>query len=272
MGQIYRYARPERPHEHRVDGLPNFYWHTQTDGTKKAKLERGISRLPVVATPAGDRVPTVLLRSTPWKAGAERVPWHDEFHEATGTVKYFGDNKIDERTNQPKADDPDDVLGNAYMRDHFREATSGDAGRRDRGGPVLLFTGVPCRGRPKGNVRFDGLGVVTEVSLVNQPATTTRVEYFNYAFTVQLFNLAADDWSIDWRWISGRRVETSPTGTTANSSLPRGSNGVRKASTLSNNCGFRTRRSSHSRCQARMAGRLQVGSKSELARQALADD
>jgi len=57
MGQIYRYARPERPHEHRVDGLPNFYWHTQTDGTKKAKLERGISRLPVVATPAGDRVP-----------------------------------------------------------------------------------------------------------------------------------------------------------------------------------------------------------------------
>ena len=210
MGQVYRYARPERPGEQRVDGLPNFYWHTHTEGTKMAKLERGISRLPVVPAGTGERVPAILLRSTPWKAGAERVPWHDEFNADTGTVTYFGDNKIDERTGQPKAEDPDDVLGNGYLREHFREAMSGDSDRRDRGGPVLLFTGVPFEGRPKGNVRFDGLGVVTEVSLVNQSATAGGAEYFNYAFTVQLFNLEADDWSIDWRWISGRRLAASP--------------------------------------------------------------
>lgn len=211
MGEIYRYARAERPDEPVLDGLPNFYWHTSTDGTKKAKLERGISRLPVVSTVQGDRTPAILLRSTPWKAEEDGVPWRDVFDPATGTLTYFGDNKIDPRTGRPKAEDPDDVVGNRYLRDHFREHSSNSRDRRERAGPLLLFTGVSVGRRKKGNVRFDGLGVVTSVALVNQVSRESGVEYFNYAFTVQLLDLKTDDWSVDWAWISSRRkAESTP--------------------------------------------------------------
>jgi len=211
MGTIYRYARPELPEHRELDAMPNFYWHTFTDGMPKAKLERGISRLPCVQGDEGERVPAFLLRSTPWKAGSEATPWHDSFDRASGTVTYFGDNRLDPATGEPKHAEPGKSLGNSQLETATFEHQSNDDVRRDNGGPILLFTGVPHAGRQKGNVRFDGLGVLTRVEIVNHDAHWSGSEFRNFKFEVQLLDLEADDWTVRWEWIARRRsAEASP--------------------------------------------------------------
>jgi len=206
LGEVYRYPRSAQPEQRQMDGLPNFFWHTSTSGALKAKLDRGITRLPVVDDAAGvHRVPAILARSTPWKAGTTDTPWHDSFDVETGVIRYFGDNRIDPATGGPKEADPDDVLGNGHLLQALWGHTSGNRSERSAAGPVLVFTGIKVGLRQKGNVRFDGLGVVTGAERVRQIDEETGLPYPNLAFAIQLLDLAKDNGVVDWDWISGRR-------------------------------------------------------------------
>ena len=69
----------------------------------------------------------------------------------------------------------------------------------------LLLEGVAVGGRQKGNVRFDGLGVVTRASLVRQYDDLSRQPFPNLLFRIRLLDLSADGDRIDWGWISARR-------------------------------------------------------------------
>jgi hypothetical protein len=210
LGEIYRYPRPEQPERSLVDGLPNFYWHTETLGLPKAKLERGISRLPAVRDEAGvSRVPAILLRSTPWKAGTPRTPWHDEFDPARGVVSYFGDNKVDHVTGVVKEVNPADVLGNRGLLEAHWAHGADTMLERAAGPPVLLLTGVTTAARQKGNVRFDGLGVVTEARFVRQVDELTGEPFANLLFEIRLLDLSSDGDRVDWAWISARRGDAS---------------------------------------------------------------
>jgi hypothetical protein len=203
LGQIYRYPRPEQAEAPMVDGLPNFYWHTSTPGLPKAKLERGITRL----TGAGDlgRVPAILVRCTPWKAGTPRTPWHDYFVPDDATVHYFGDNKVDEVTQEVMHQEPAEALGNRALLQSAWAHAAETRTERASGAPVLLMTGVAAGGRQKGNVRFDGLGIVTRVCLVRQYDDLSRQPFPNLLFRLRLLDLSAEDDTVDWDWISGRR-------------------------------------------------------------------
>lgn len=202
LGVTYRYPRPEHPELAVVDGLPNFYWHTSTPGMAKAKLERGITRL------TGDqprRVPAILVRSTPWKAGSPRTPWHDYFDPNDATVHYFGDNKVDDITQEITNQDPTDALGNSALLDAAWAHASETRIERASAAPILVMTGVAVGGRQKGNVRFDGLGVVTGAGLVRQYDDLSRQPFPNLLFRIRLLDLSADGDRVDWDWISGRR-------------------------------------------------------------------
>jgi hypothetical protein len=182
----------------------------------KAKLERGISRLPEVNDGSGRiRVPAILIRSTPWKAGTPRTPWHDSFDTVSSTVNYYGDNKIDEATGGPKEDDPGQVLGNkAMLEAHFAHAAN-DASTRRSAAPILLFTGIPYDGRSKGQVRFDGLGVVTGARVVRQEDETSGIPFANMLFEIRLLDLSEDHDAIDWSWVSERRRPAATSDNTA---------------------------------------------------------
>lgn len=205
QGTVYRYPRAEHVDSATVDGLPNFYWHTSTADIAKAKLERGISRLGPVS--AGDRMrtPAILVRSTPWKAGTSDNPWHDSFDANRSVIRYYGDNKIDGATSEVKEQDPADVLGNKRMLEAHYAQASDDAVERAASAPILFFTGVPVGGRAKGNVRFDGLGIVTATQLVRQVDDVTGLSYPNLLFEISLLDLSVDRDRISWEWISARR-------------------------------------------------------------------
>jgi hypothetical protein len=92
IGQVFRTARPYSASPAEVDGLPNFFhWTVAPDGTL-AVVDSGINRLRAVTPVSGARVPAILIRSSPHKAGTATTPWQDVFDPDHGHVRYFGDN------------------------------------------------------------------------------------------------------------------------------------------------------------------------------------
>ena len=76
---------------------------------------------------------------------------------------------------------------------------------------MLVFTGVTVDGRHKGNVRFDGIGVVTGVSFIRQVDDESGLPFRNLLFELTLLDLAAEQGVLNWRWIAAReRVMTPP--------------------------------------------------------------
>lgn len=198
LGEVYRYPSPASAEPCVIDGLTNFYARTKTDGEKMARLERGITRLALVADGAGgQRVPAILVRSSPWKAGTAANPWRDTFDPHQAVASYHGDNKIDAQTGQPKHEDPTNSRGNGYLLDMFWAHGADRPLERDRGGPVLLFTGVTVDGRPKGNVRFDGVGVVTAARFVRQVDEESNLPFRNVLFEITLLDLSPEDGRFD---------------------------------------------------------------------------
>ena len=207
QGDVYRYPSPASPRPEVIDGLPNFYARTSTEGQKMARLERGITRLaPVPDGAGGRRTPATLVRSSPWKAGTSANPWHDTFDCATATAAYHGDNKIDTKRLEPRHVDPSASQGNGYLLESFWAHESDRPWERDRGGPVLVFTGVTVDGRHKGNVRFDGIGVVTGVSFLCQVDEDSGLPFRNLLFELTLLDLTPEEGVMDWRWVAARRT------------------------------------------------------------------
>ena len=198
IGAIYRYARPYSPAPEDVDGLPNYFNLVRSVDQTLPLLERGIN--PLAATPAADgsRVAAILISSSPHKIGSEQTPWQDTFDVDNGFIRYFGDTK------RPGFD-PAISPGNAALRDQFIRHSSPDPDVRRMSVPIIFFRRVPHAGRQKGNVMFQGFGIVTRTELITQYHPQNHHYFSNYVFEFAVLGLAAESETFDWQWIAARR-------------------------------------------------------------------
>lgn len=208
---VYRYSRNAGPDSPIVDGHQNFKHAFRPRRTNHSllQLERGISISKEVSAPDGPRRPVVLLRSSPWKAGTDSTPWHDEYDLEAGAVRYSGDSKPG-------------IPGGGHSASGNRGLTSlaplfSSTSRADRqlAPPIALFRGesAEIEGKGllhKGFIRFIGLGILVNHLPVRQ-VDADGVSFENLVFDIRLCPL--DDLAnrVDWGWINDRRDDAVPT-------------------------------------------------------------
>ena len=196
MGQIYRYSRPYSPELPEIDGYPNFFYETFTEGFNMPLLEKGIGPIGRIAGPEGIRTPAILISSSPHRAGSEGTPWQDIFDVDNGYIRYFGDNK----SPQPAGLAP----GNKALYEQFEFHSSPTREGRSKAVPILFFERETVDGRVKGNMRFQGLGVLQSLEIITQ--YQSDIGYFtNYQFEFSVLSLSAENEEFDWEWIAQRR-------------------------------------------------------------------
>jgi hypothetical protein len=196
MGTVYRYARPYSALNEFQDGLPNYFFATETPQLTKPLLEKGISPIAAVNAAGEPRTPAILISSSPHKIGSESTPWQDVFDVDNGAIRYFGDNKASASAHL--------APGNQILLDQFKIHTSPDPVERSRAVPILFFEREEVEGRKKGNVRFQGLGILQKIELVTQ--FQKSIGYFtNYVFEFAVLSLSRENEVLDWNWISARR-------------------------------------------------------------------
>src|SRR4051812_44693025 len=76
-----RYARKANQIDIEHGGFLNYHWLISPAdlGRPMVMLEAGINSPAEVLGPDGGRRSLIAIRSSPWKAGHETNPWHDEF-------------------------------------------------------------------------------------------------------------------------------------------------------------------------------------------------
>ena len=198
IGKVYRYSRPYDPRLENKDGLPNYFYYTHTPGLKKALLEKGINRIKEAEVKNGLRRPAILISSSPHKIGSQETPWQDFFDSDNGFIRYYGDNK-------KPGDDPEKSLGNKILLEQFELHTSPDRNKRLRACPTVFFKRIQHDKRMKGNVKFQGFGIINRVERVTQFDQKNNSYFTNYAFEFVVFNLKSEKELFDWNWISSRR-------------------------------------------------------------------
>lgn len=200
IGTVYRMPRPHQENSPIVDGLENFYYLANTPNAG-FDFQRGIHTVQQITSPSGiSRRPLIIISSTPRKAGSEDTPWHDIYDPDHGFVKYYGDNKYNER-DQCR---PEDAQGNRVLLDLLKYYDSEDPAEREKNAvPVVFFEKCTYDGRAKGNAIFRGFGILESAELVTQ--YDANHHYFaNYVFNFCIFSLSADSEKFDWRWITDR--------------------------------------------------------------------
>lgn len=196
IGQIYRYARPYSSEKAEIDGYPNYFAVTHTPDQTLPLLEKGIGPIGRVAGPEGRRVPAILISSSPHRAGSEGTPWQDIFDVDNGYIRYFGDNK----STNPAGIAP----GNKALYEQFGLHMSPVRAERELAVPILFFERETVDGRVKGNMKFQGLGILQSVEIVTQ--YQPKIGYFtNYVYEFSVLSLTAENEELDWEWISARR-------------------------------------------------------------------
>ncbi len=95
--------------------------------------------------------------------------------------------------------------GNKVLLDERAKHQARDAGTRLRAAPLLFFLAVPYAGRVKGNVKFQGLGVIDKVEVVSQWDRHAAKTFANYRFDAVILSLASENENFDWSWINARR-------------------------------------------------------------------
>jgi hypothetical protein len=196
IGQVYRYSRPYSAEKPIIDDYPNYFHQTFTEGHNLPLLEKGIGPIGKVVGPEGERIPAILVRSSGHKAGSEDTPWQDIFDVDNGYVRYFGDNK----STNPAGLAP----GNKVLYEQLKLHLSPVKTEREGAVPILFFEAETVGGRPKGFMRFQGLGIIQSVEIVTQ--YQPKIGYFtNYQFEFSVLSLASENEEIDWAWISARR-------------------------------------------------------------------
>ena len=144
IGQVLRLARPKSATPPRIDDFVNFYAATALSGGKLVTLDSGINRIRPVRAPGGERVPAILISSSPHRVGSQETPWQDHFEVDGGYIRYYGDNRL------PKSD-PLAKRGNAALVSAFERHSSPDPAERRRATPVIFFRRVPRLGKQKGS-------------------------------------------------------------------------------------------------------------------------
>ena len=198
VGQIFRYAIEKDPRPTEVDGYPNFFHYTHTQGLKRALLEAGINPIAAISGPDGRRVPAILVSSSPHKIGSSQTPWQDFFNPDQGHVRYYGDAKT-------AGQDPASSPGNASLLAAKRMQDSMSREERRRSPPIIMFRRVRVGKRVKGFPMFQGFGVIERAELIAQFDAKNGNSFPNFAYDIAVFDLAANEENFDWGWISNRR-------------------------------------------------------------------
>jgi len=201
IGQIFRYGRPYNPKPEIIDGLPNYFCQTFTEGQKLPLLESGINAVQKIKAVDGLRCPAVLISSSPHKIGSIETPWQDFFDPDGGHIHYCGDNK--EPGLSPTSPD-----GNRALLEQFELHTSPEHKKRLLACPILYFKRVAVEGRTKGNVQFQGFGIVSRAERITQFNRKNQKPFTNYVFDFVVLSLTEENEEFDWKWISARRNAT----------------------------------------------------------------
>lgn len=133
-----RYAQGASQSEIDLDGFLNYHWLLSPAelGRPKVMLEAGINAPSEVSAPDGLRRPLIAIRSSPWKAGHESNPWHDEFDLDHGHVRYFGDHK------PSTIGLPGATKGNRLLLDAAQLHSGTTRAERVQAPPLLLFRAI----------------------------------------------------------------------------------------------------------------------------------
>lgn len=203
VGETVRYARTSSL-EALYEGYLNFHHLTRSprEADKRIILESGINAVAPLTAVDGIRRPAIVIRSSPWKAGTEDTPWHDEFDLDHGHIRYFGDHKV--TTLGPVGA----TRGNRALMEAWRLHTSISSEERASAPPLLVFAARPeyVAGRriEKGYLDFAGVCVIERLEFIVQRDPRTGHSFPNLVVDLVVLKLDEND-EVDWDWINDRR-------------------------------------------------------------------
>lgn len=204
IGEVYRYSSQNRmpgvPPE-TIDGLQNFFYETYSPEYSSVTFQKGIHNLAAIRLQDGsNRIPAIIISSSPHKARTDITPWEDEFDPDHGRIRYYGDNKTYTRS-------AGDAPGNKLLLDAFYTYSAPqETTRLNQGIPLIFLKRVEHNGRKKGNLMFQGFGIIESVELITQFDPKLTTPYFsNYVFNMCVFSMAHEHEEFSWEWINARR-------------------------------------------------------------------
>ena len=199
IGQVLRYKKPIN-HENLIeDGYTNFHYLVHKASVKKLLLEKGINQSASIRTSNKQHVrPAILISSSPNKKGSAETPWEDYYDVDNGHIRYYGDNKLTEKS-------PESAPGNKALLEAFQLAHSHDPLERQKTPPILFFKRETINGVAKGYPKFMGVGVIDSIELVTQWDNSKQTTFTNYAFDFTVLNLQKENELFEWEWINQRR-------------------------------------------------------------------
>lgn len=198
IGQIYAYRRPYSPSFPIIDDLDNYFFITFQEGNKLPLLESGINKLADIKASDYQRIPAILISSSPHKTGSFETPWHDYFDPDNGHIRYYGDNKTPGKL-------PELAPGNKRLLEAYDAQNSLDYSVRQTAVPILFFKRVTYKKRPKGNIMFQGYGIVERAERVTQYDIKTDQYFSNYVFDFVVLSMKDEGEIFNWEWINKRR-------------------------------------------------------------------
>ena len=74
MGNIYRYPAVKERDTAEIDGFPNFSYHTNYRDRNLILLDKGINPIARVMLKNEERIPAILISSSPHKVGSDETP------------------------------------------------------------------------------------------------------------------------------------------------------------------------------------------------------
>ncbi|MEP9394540.1 restriction endonuclease [Gordonia sp. VNK1] len=204
MHDELRYAQGANQHDLVIDGLRNYHWMMSPAALqrKKVMLEAGINAPTKVEAQDGRRRPLIAIRSSPWKAGSQTTPWHDEFDLDHGHIRYFGDHK------PTTIGLPGTTRGNKLLLEAAALHAGTTAEQRALAPPLIVFRALTVyregRAIVKGHLEFCGAAIIERLEHVVQRDPDTGRSYPNLALDLAVVS-GGDDDEIDLRWIDDRR-------------------------------------------------------------------
>lgn len=206
MHGLLRYPAVPSRIEEEIDGLLNFHYMTAgppSTGLEILQLSRGIWATRQTDSVSGPRRGVMAIRSTPWNAGGEFNPWHDEFDLDHGHVRYFGDHRVD------TIGFPGATLGNRMLMESWALHSATNRDERIQAPPILIFRSRSAvrRGRRelKGQVEFCGVGLIERLEHVVQRDPKSGRSFPNIVVDLAVVDMADEGDALDMAWIDARR-------------------------------------------------------------------
>lgn len=199
-----RYAQHASQADVELDGYLNYHWLLSPAALNlpKIMLEAGINAPAKTKATDSIRRSLIAVRSSPWRAGHETNPWHDEFDLDHGHVRYFGDHK------PSTVGLPGATKGNRMLLDAARLHSGTTRDERRLAPPLLLFRAITVyrdgRAVVKGHVEFCGTAIIERLEHVVQRDPESGRSFPNIALDLAVVSGGEID-GVDLRWIDDRR-------------------------------------------------------------------